>query len=157
MRLTCSFIALLSWLLISATGLAQERPLVDAVRAGLATPGGPVLRAEPPPASAGGDSVLDGVFIGAAIGAGAGAAGIWAWCSGDYKGECDDEPGRGPLAARTALIGAGTGALLGWLFDHNRSSAPSTNRKNAWPSGPTLTVAPVALPSRKALQLTLRY
>jgi hypothetical protein len=157
MRLTCFIIAALLCLLVPTRGLAQQRPLADAVRAGLATPAGPPLRADPPPASPGGDSVLDGVLIGAAIGGGVGLVSVLAVCSGDYRGACDDEPGSGPLAATTALIGAGAGALLGWLFDHHRSSGPSADRKSARPSGPALAVAPVALPSRKVLQLTLRY
>jgi hypothetical protein len=135
----------------------MERPLFDASRAFFtapASPGAPVARSQE--SSWDRDSVLDGVFIGAAIGIAGGALGVWAWCQGDYKGECDDEPGRGPLALRTALIGAGAGAVLGWVVDLNRSGGRGA-RQSRRSHPPTLVVTPVAFPSRKALQLTLRY
>ena len=103
------------------------------------------------------DSVLDGLFIGAGLGAAGGAFGAWLWCQGDYKGECDDEPGQGALVGRTALISAGVGAVLGWVFDLNRSTRHEPNGKTMGSSGPTLVVAPIASPSVKALHLTLRY
>jgi hypothetical protein len=149
---------LLVGLLAPATGLAQERPLFDAARAVLAAPAGPGsngARLQEPEGD--GDSVLDGVLIGAMAGAGAGALGVWAWCHGDYKGECDDEPGQGPMAGTAALIGAGIGAALGWVFDFNRSTRHAADQRTVPSRGPTLVVAPVASPSQKAVQLTLRY
>jgi hypothetical protein len=159
MRVAWRIGGLLVWLLAPATSLAQERPLFDAARAVLAEPAGPrPTEARPQESAEDRDSVLDGVLIGAGIGAGVGAASAWAWCQGDYKGECDDEPGQGPLAGRMALIGAGVGAVLGWVFDLNRSARPAAEQqRTAQSRGSTLVVAPVASPSTKALQVILRY
>jgi hypothetical protein len=97
------------------------------------------------------------MLLGAAAGAGVGAVSAFAWCQGDYKGECDDEPGTGPLACRMALIGAGAGALLGWVLDLNRTAPHAANRPTAPSRRPTLVVAPTASRSQKALRLTLRF
>lgn len=149
---------LLGLFLVPATGLARERPLYDAARAAFAAPAGPVSTIARSQESGGSrDSVLNGVLIGTGAGAAAGALGAWAWCQGDYKGECDDEPGQGPLRARMALIGAGVGAVVGWIIDLSRSHHHAADQQTLPSHGPTLVVAPVASPSKKALQVTLRY
>jgi hypothetical protein len=158
MRLVCSIIALLAWLLMPAAGFAQQRPLLDAARAAAAA-AGPQSPAESSQISAEQrDSVANGLFIGIGIGLVAGVARAWVHCQGGtYKGECDDEPGRGPLMIRWGLIGAAAGGVLGWILDLSQSGNNESGRQDMRSGQRMLVVTPVASPSRKAVQLTLRF
>lgn len=156
MRFACSGVAFLIWLLIPAMGLAQERPILDAARGPLAADA--QLAGEGPQASTGRrDSVWNGVLIGTGIGLAGGAAGVWAYCQGGYKGACDDEPGEPQLRALWSLIGAAGGGILGWALDFSKSGDRASRQQSVRSNRRMLVVTPIASSSQKALHVTLRY
>jgi hypothetical protein len=107
---------------------------------------GPFVRSLEPPES-GQDSVKDGVVRGALIGAGI-MAGLMSWA---YIA-CDDgceAPSPGGTYSLAAGVGAGAGALIGWLVDRGHNSAPHAER--------TVAVAPVLSRHGKGAVLTVRF
>jgi hypothetical protein len=104
--------------------------------------GSRTLQAPPPRVD---DSVGDGITIGALAGAGI-AAGLMAWAYAQCDGSCD-APARGPMFLSAMSMGAGVGAVTGWVIDKLH--------KGKGPAGPV--VAPIVTKDRKGLALSMRF
>lgn len=136
---------------VPANASAQAPPAEDTVPASLARlQDAPLIRELTGPPSTGrglpqgrGDSVGNGIAIGALAGAGAGIA-LVAWMYAQCDGTCD-APEPGPMYLSTAALGAGAGALVGWLVDAARKN---DNR---------LRFSPVLTPQRKAVRVSVRF
>ena len=101
----------------------------------------PRLNSARPPQS---DSVKDGVLAGAAIGAAAGVSLVaigYATCDGSCNA-----PAPGPFFAGWAALGAGLGAVGGWVVDGLRHTTRS---------GVTVAVTPT--PRRKAVRVVFLF
>ena len=120
----------------SLAGRLQDRPLSREL-AGPPVATGQNARRDRP------DSVGNGIAAGALVGAGAGLA-LVAVMYAQCDGTCD-APEPAPMYLRTAALGAGAGALVGWLVDAARKS---DNR---------VRVTPVVMPRRQAVRVAVRF
>ncbi len=92
------------------------------------------------------DPVSDGIVRGALIGAGAGVGVVvlaYALCDG-----CE-APAAGPMFLLGGGVGAGIGAVIGWLVDTAHTDRP--------PAARAVSIAPVLAPRYKAVAVRVRF
>ena len=151
MRITSPSIDLIAALLLGVpmhvqaqaetTGPAERPPLY---RPSLLVGANPLAAVPPQGSLQRPDPVSNGIGYGALIGAGAGAA-LIAVLYAQCDGTCD-APERAPMYASAMTVGAGAGAVAGWLVDRARHD-----------TGRRVRIATLVTPRRQAVRVTLRF